>query len=67
MSLHHQGVDEPGEGVVLRARAPDGVVEALWVEGACFAVGLEWHPEYQREPGMLDHRPLLEALLQAAQ
>lgn len=43
-SLHHQSVDRPGERVRVTARADDGVVEAIEVEGAQ-ALGVQWHPE----------------------
>lgn len=52
-STHHQAVDQPGKGLRVVARAPDGVVEA--VEGnfpAHFVIGVQWHPEriWKEEP-----------------
>ena len=45
-SLHAQGLDRLGEGLVVEAVAPDGTVEAVRVAGArCFTVGVQWHPE----------------------
>jgi putative glutamine amidotransferase len=44
-SRHHQAVDQPGTALVVSARAPDGVVEALEVPGARFAIAVQWHPE----------------------
>lgn len=44
-SLHHQGISRAGEGLEPTAYAPDGVVEGLEVQGARFAVGVQWHPE----------------------
>ena len=41
-TLHHQGIDELGEGLRAVAHAPDGVVEAVEGEGI---VGIQWHPE----------------------
>jgi putative glutamine amidotransferase len=47
-SLHWQGVQTLGKGLSIEARAPDGVVEAFRaVEAANFAVGVQWHPEWQ--------------------
>jgi putative glutamine amidotransferase len=47
-SLHGQGVRELAPGLVVEARAPDGVIEAFRVAGASsFAVALQWHPEWQ--------------------
>lgn len=47
-SLHGQGIDRLAEGLVVEARAPDGLVEAVSVEHArSFALGVQWHPEWQ--------------------
>ncbi|UCR90443.1 gamma-glutamyl-gamma-aminobutyrate hydrolase family protein [Mycetocola spongiae] len=43
-SFHHQAVDVPGEGLVVTARAPDGVVEAIELIGSP-VMGVQWHPE----------------------
>ena len=49
-SLHWQGVATLGRGLETEARAPDGVVEAFRVQGSTsFALGLQWHPEWQFE------------------
>ena len=46
-SLHNQGIDRLASGLVVEARAPDGVVEAIRVADATgFAVGVQWHPEF---------------------
>lgn len=46
-SLHSQGVDRLGDGLVVEALAPDGLVEAMSVEGcASFALAIQWHPEW---------------------
>ena len=44
-STHHQAVSRPGSGVMVSGRAPDGVVEAIEIDGAPFALGVQWHPE----------------------
>lgn len=46
-SSHHQAVHAAGAGVLVSARAPDGVVEALELPDQPFAVGVQWHPERQ--------------------
>ena len=47
-SLHSQGVDMLGPELAVEARAPDGVIEAFRVaDSATFALGLQWHPEWQ--------------------
>ncbi|GGE25278.1 gamma-glutamyl-gamma-aminobutyrate hydrolase [Aureimonas endophytica] len=46
-SLHRQAIDQLGDGLTVEARAPDGTIEAVSVEGAKgFALGVQWHPEY---------------------
>lgn len=52
-SLHSQGVDRLGDGLVVEARAPDGLVEAMSIEGCgSFALAIQWHPEWNalRDP-----------------
>ena len=44
-SMHHQGVRTLGEGLVVTATAPDGVIEAVEGTGDAFLVGVQWHPE----------------------
>jgi len=47
-SLHSQGIDRLGDGLVVEGRAPDGVIEAVSVAAAPgFAVAVQWHPEWQ--------------------
>lgn len=53
-SLHHQAVDRLGDGVRATARAADGTIEALEVDGAPHIVAVQWHPELLRhEPAQL--------------
>ena len=47
-SLHWQGVKELGPGLVVEARADDGVIEAFRDPAARrFALAVQWHPEWQ--------------------
>ena len=47
-SLHWQGVDQLAPGLLVEARAPDGLVEAFRVRSAAsFALAVQWHPEWQ--------------------
>ena len=46
-SLHGQAIDRLAPGLVIEARADDGTIEAVRVEGAAFALGLQWHPEWR--------------------
>jgi putative glutamine amidotransferase len=44
-SYHHQAIDRVATGLVVTARAPDGVIEAVEHERARWVVGVQWHPE----------------------
>lgn len=61
-SLHHQGVAEPGEGMLTSARAEDGLIEAIERDSSNFCVGVQWHPEKMTGP----HRERLFAAFVAA-
>ncbi|NUR25960.1 MAG: gamma-glutamyl-gamma-aminobutyrate hydrolase family protein [Catenulispora sp.] len=43
-SYHHQAVDTPGAGVLVSARAEDGITEAIEVPDQRI-LGVQWHPE----------------------
>lgn len=44
-SLHHQVVEQPGKGMQVIARSPDGFIEAIQRQDHPFCMGLQWHPE----------------------
>ncbi|HET9168177.1 MAG TPA: gamma-glutamyl-gamma-aminobutyrate hydrolase family protein [Actinospica sp.] len=46
---HHQALGRLGDGLTVTGRAPDGTIEAVAVNGRAFAVGVQWHPEHDRE------------------
>jgi len=52
-SIHGQGIDRLAPGLRVEAIAPDGLIEAFSVDrgpvehGQAFAVGVQWHPEWQ--------------------
>lgn len=61
-STHHQAVRDPGAGMRVTARSPDGVVEAI--EGTNgFVIGVQWHPELIDAQ---EHRAIYRALILAA-
>ena len=51
-SLHNQGIDQLAPGLVAEGIAPDGLIEAVRVVSSQagpaigYAVGVQWHPEY---------------------
>jgi len=66
-SFHHQAVREPGKGLVITGRSPDGVIEALEMKDVPFVVGVQWHPEEMveehEEMRLLFRRFVEEAIL----
>lgn len=47
-SLHSQGIDRLGDGLVVEATAPDGQIEGVRVKDArSLALGVQWHPEWR--------------------
>ena len=50
-SAHHQAAKDTGPGVVVNARAPDGVIEGIEHPGHRFCLGVEWHPEFAISAG----------------
>lgn len=62
-SAHHQAVKEVGRGLLVDARAPDGIIEGIEDPRRRFVLGVEWHPEYALSKG--DTR-IFEALVAAA-
>jgi putative glutamine amidotransferase len=64
-STHHQAVRDPGAGVLVSARAPDGVIEAIELPDQGFALGVQWHPEAVA-PHEPRHAALYRGLVAAA-
>jgi putative glutamine amidotransferase len=64
-SRHHQGVDRPGEGLLVSAVSNDGVIEALERPDKPFAVAVQWHPEDRILVSAAD-RKLFEEFARAA-
>ena len=50
-SAHHQAAKDTGPGVIVNARAPDGVIEGIEHPGHRFCLGVEWHPEFAISAG----------------
>ena len=60
-SLHGQGIDRPGQRVVVEGVADDGTIEAIRIADApAFALGVQWHAEYDPQ-----HNPVNRKLFAA--
>ena len=58
-SLHGQGLNRLGKGLVAEALAPDGLVEGVRMDGAAgFAYGVQWHPEWRHQENPFYQRSL---------
>ena len=62
---HHQAIDELAAGLTVIARAAEGHIEAVKIESAAWAFGVQWHPEdnYDTERGQLE---IFERFVRAA-
>lgn len=63
-SSHHMSVKDPGHGIKVTARAPDGVIEGIECADHPYTVGVQWHPEFFRNTC---HQKLFERLVTASQ
>ena len=64
-SRHHQAPKTPGEGLLVTAIAPDGVIEAIEDPSRRFCLGVQWHPENFWHTG--EFCSLFEGFVQACQ
>ncbi|MFZ5907160.1 MAG: gamma-glutamyl-gamma-aminobutyrate hydrolase family protein [Nitrospirota bacterium] len=64
-STHHQGVRSIGKGLSAFVFAPDTLTEAFFSEEYPFLVGVQWHPERDREDAV--SRNLFRKFIEAAQ
>ena len=62
-SAHHQAALAVGPGVVINARAPDGVIEGIEDPRRKYCIGVQRHPEYAVDPA--DPR-IFSAFIEAA-
>lgn len=63
-SLHHQGIRDLASGLAITARAGDGLIEAVEIEGYPFGIAVQWHPECLQEHNSM--RALFRAFVKAA-
>ncbi|MET7653095.1 MULTISPECIES: gamma-glutamyl-gamma-aminobutyrate hydrolase family protein [unclassified Streptomyces] len=58
-TYHHQAVDRLGAGLIPSAYAGDGTVEAVELPSANWVLGVQWHPEMDKDVRVM--RALVEA------
>ena len=63
-SLHNQGIDRLAPSLAVDGIAPDRTIEAVHAHSAGFAVGVQWHPEYDWEHDRIS-RGIFEAFAAA--
>ena len=61
-SGHHQAVNRLGAGLVVSARAEDGIIEGTELPSATWVVGVQWHPE-DDDGSASDRRALFTAFV----
>lgn len=64
-SMHHQGIKKLAPGLVVNARAPDGLIEGVEGQDEGYLIGVQWHPEelVESDPAM---RRLFESFIESA-
>jgi putative glutamine amidotransferase len=63
VTSHHQAIKEPAAGASTSAVAQDGIIESIEFADARFLVGVQWHPERDRQ-SLASHQ-LFEGFLKA--
>ena len=63
-ALHKQSIDQLGEDIVVSAREPNGVVQAIEKSDYRFFIGVQWHPEYMPQSAI--QKNLFQGLVDAA-
>ena len=66
-SLHGQGIDRPAADLRIEAISEDGIIEGVRVNADSFAVGVQWHAEYEPQKHELADALYSEFMRAAAQ
>ena len=65
-SMHHQAIEQVGEGLIVSGRSADGFVEAVEYPGSGFCLGVQWHPEHMSRRDALQ-QTLFDRFVEAAE
>lgn len=65
-SYHHQAVKDVGDGLVVSARTPDGIIEGLEDMAEGYVVALQPHPESMATHGREEWQHLFESFVAAS-
>ncbi len=65
-SWHHQAVKDVGDGLVVTARADDGIIEAMEMPGKTFVFATQFHPEQLVNTGYTAYRAVFSRLCEEA-
>ena len=64
-TAHREALRSGGDGLVINAVAPDGIVEGIEVPDRRFCLGVQWHPEFFTDDAS-PHLALFRAFVAAA-
>jgi putative glutamine amidotransferase len=68
-SIHHQAIKHLGKGLLVEARAPDDMIEAVRSAQGPYVYALQWHPEFHdhQDASLMSGLPVLRDFLAQAQ
>jgi putative glutamine amidotransferase len=68
-SIHHQAIKDVAKGFKVEAiSSSDKIIEAIRYEGPEYMVGVQWHPEFQRDKEdseLLGHQAIIQEFIDA--
>ena len=62
-TAHHQAVKTVSDITIINSRSEDGVIEGIEAPSRRFCMGIQWHPEFEIDPGDLR---IFKALIDAS-
>ena len=65
-SWHHQAVDTVGDGLIITARADDGIIEGLEMPDKKYVVAVQFHPEWMLVVGIDEMQAIFKHFFEAS-